>query len=71
VDGGELEADNVIVATHLPFLDRTGHFTVAEPSRSYVIAASLTDPTKIAKGTTRAHVCTFLLCDCGWLTSFA
>jgi glycine/D-amino acid oxidase-like deaminating enzyme/nitrite reductase/ring-hydroxylating ferredoxin subunit len=49
VDGGELEADNVIVATHLPFLDRTGHFTVAEPSRSYVIAASLTDPTKIAK----------------------
>ncbi len=50
VDGGELEADNVVVATHLPFLDRTGHFTVAEPSRSYAIAASLTDDTKMING---------------------
>ncbi len=48
--GGELEADQVVVATHLPFLDRTGHFTVTEPSRSYAIAASLTDPSKMIKG---------------------
>ena len=51
VDGGEIEADNVVVATHLPFLDRTGHFTVNEPARSYVVAATLTDPSKMIKGT--------------------
>jgi glycine/D-amino acid oxidase-like deaminating enzyme/nitrite reductase/ring-hydroxylating ferredoxin subunit len=49
VEGGELEADQVVVATHLPFLDRTGHFTVTEPDRSYVIAASLTDPSEMIK----------------------
>lgn len=43
-------ANNVVIATHLPFLDRTGHFSVCEPNRSYAIAASLADPSLMIKG---------------------
>lgn len=49
-DGGEIIADHVVLATHLPFMDRTGHFTVTSPSRSYCIAATLRDPSTLIKG---------------------
>ena len=38
---GELTADQVIVATHLPFLDVAGFFARAHPQRSYSIAAKV------------------------------
>ncbi|UJA21014.1 FAD-dependent oxidoreductase [Thermoleophilia bacterium SCSIO 60948] len=38
---GELEADNVVVATLMPFLDRGVFFARAYPTRSYVITARL------------------------------
>lgn len=38
---GSISADHVVVATHLPILDRSMHFTVAQPSRSYCIAVRL------------------------------
>lgn len=50
VEGGEIMATNVVLATHLPFLDRTGHFAVCSPSRSYCIAFTLTDPSKMIRG---------------------
>ena len=41
-DGGaELRADQVVVATLLPILDRSGHFARTYPSRSYGIAVTL------------------------------
>lgn len=43
-DGGSVTAGAVVLATHLPFLDRSAHFAVTEPSRSYCIAARLSDP---------------------------
>ena len=36
---GTVEADHVVVATHLPLLDRGFFFAMAHPSRSYAIAA--------------------------------
>src|SRR4051812_25384932 len=38
-DRGELRADRVVVATHLPFLDAGGFFARAHPYRSYALAA--------------------------------
>ena len=38
-DRGELRARDVVVATHLPFLDRGLFFAKAHPSRSYAVAA--------------------------------
>ena len=38
---GSLEAQHVIVATHLPILDRSGHFGVVEPNSSYCVAFTL------------------------------
>lgn len=40
-DHGTVRADDVVVATLLPFLDRGGFFARAFPSRSYVVAASI------------------------------
>lgn len=37
-DGGRVIADDVIVATHLPFLDRGLFFAKAHPHRSYAVA---------------------------------
>lgn len=37
--GGTIRADDVVVATHLPFLDRGLHFARAHPQMSYAIAA--------------------------------
>ena len=36
--GGVVEADQVVVATHLPFLDRGGLFARTHPERSYLMA---------------------------------
>jgi glycine/D-amino acid oxidase-like deaminating enzyme len=38
VDGGELEAGRVVVATHMPFLDRGLWWARTHPERSYVVA---------------------------------
>eukprot|EP01037_Dinobryon_pediforme_P028657 gene28657-32021_t len=35
------EADNVVLATHLPILDRSMHFAMLEPTRSHCIAARI------------------------------
>jgi glycine/D-amino acid oxidase-like deaminating enzyme/nitrite reductase/ring-hydroxylating ferredoxin subunit len=40
-EAGPLEADHVVLATHLPFLDRGGFFAKCHPSRSYALAARL------------------------------
>jgi glycine/D-amino acid oxidase-like deaminating enzyme/nitrite reductase/ring-hydroxylating ferredoxin subunit len=41
---GTLIADDVVVATLMPFLDRGGFFARAFPSRSYVVTARLSGP---------------------------
>ncbi len=41
---GKILADQVVVATLLPFLDRGGFFARAYPSRSYVITARISGP---------------------------
>lgn len=50
-DRGTLLADQVVVATHLPILDRSGHFARLKPSRSYCIAVALEDPKDMVKET--------------------
>jgi glycine/D-amino acid oxidase-like deaminating enzyme len=40
-DVGEIGADHVVLATHLPFLDRGGFFARAHPYRSYAMAVRL------------------------------
>lgn len=42
-DGLELQGGQVVLATHLPFLDRGGFFAKCHPTRSYCIAVRLTD----------------------------
>ena len=42
--GGAVESEHVVVATGLPFLDRSLFFARAHPERSYVIAAPVDDP---------------------------
>ena len=37
--GGRVEADHLVIATLMPFLDRGGFFARAHPKRSYVISA--------------------------------
>ena len=39
--GGQVTARHVVVATHLPFLDRGGFFARAHPVRSYALSATL------------------------------
>lgn len=39
--GHEIRADRVVVATHLPFLDRGAFFARAEPERSYAITVRI------------------------------
>lgn len=43
-DGAEISAANVILATHLPILDRSGHFAVLQPSRSHCILVRTKEP---------------------------
>ena len=40
-EGGEIRARDVIVATHMPFLDRGGFFAKLKPGRSYGVAATI------------------------------
>jgi glycine/D-amino acid oxidase-like deaminating enzyme len=42
-DRGDIAADHVVVATHLPFLDRGGFFARAHPYRSYAMAVRMRD----------------------------
>ena len=42
--GHTVTAGHVIVATHIPFLDRGGYFARTHPERSYAIAASIEGP---------------------------
>ena len=43
--GGQVvSAEQVVVATHLPFLDRGLYFARCHPERSYVVAGRTTDP---------------------------
>ncbi len=44
-DRGELVADDVVVATNVPFFDRGLYFARLEPKRSYVLAARLAGET--------------------------
>ena len=37
---GELTADQVVVATHFPFLDRGGYFARMHPERSYGLGST-------------------------------
>jgi glycine/D-amino acid oxidase-like deaminating enzyme/nitrite reductase/ring-hydroxylating ferredoxin subunit len=41
---GEVRAQRVVLATHLPFLDRGGFFARCHPERSYALAARLDGP---------------------------
>jgi glycine/D-amino acid oxidase-like deaminating enzyme/nitrite reductase/ring-hydroxylating ferredoxin subunit len=43
-DNGEIQANHVVIATLLPFLDRGGYFAYTYPSRSYGIAVQLESP---------------------------
>jgi glycine/D-amino acid oxidase-like deaminating enzyme/nitrite reductase/ring-hydroxylating ferredoxin subunit len=43
-EGGTVEADHVVLATHIPFLDRGGLFAKAHPKRSYCISARVDGP---------------------------
>ena len=42
--GGTIRADDVVVATHLPFLDRGLYFVKAHPQMSYAVAAPVESP---------------------------
>ena len=43
--GHRVTADRVILATHLPIVDRGGHFALVEPERSHGIGVRLDGPT--------------------------
>ena len=49
-DDVEVRAGHVVVATHLPFLDRGGFFAKCHPARSYALAARLTEGTPLPSG---------------------
>ncbi len=49
-DDVELHANHVVVATHLPFLDRGGFFAKCHPTRSYALAARLGEGAVIPEG---------------------
>jgi glycine/D-amino acid oxidase-like deaminating enzyme/nitrite reductase/ring-hydroxylating ferredoxin subunit len=49
-DHGELRATSVVLATHLPFLDRGGFFAKTYPSRSYALALRLREPAAAPNG---------------------
>lgn len=49
-NGPEVQADKVIIATHLPILDRSGHFSMVTPSKSYCVALQLKDGSKVPSG---------------------
>jgi len=45
LDGGvEIRAEQVILATHMPILDQSGHFGILSPSRSHCVLFKLSKP---------------------------
>jgi glycine/D-amino acid oxidase-like deaminating enzyme/nitrite reductase/ring-hydroxylating ferredoxin subunit len=48
--GVVVRADHVVLATHLPILDRGGFFAKSHPARSYAMAVRLTDGTPLPSG---------------------
>ena len=51
VEGGRsIQADQVVLATHLPFLDRGGFFAKCHPTRSYAIAVRLDEGARALQG---------------------
>jgi nitrite reductase/ring-hydroxylating ferredoxin subunit len=48
-DGGKIIANHVIIATHLPILDRSGHFASNKAKSSYCICVSLNDNKQIVQ----------------------
>jgi glycine/D-amino acid oxidase-like deaminating enzyme/nitrite reductase/ring-hydroxylating ferredoxin subunit len=49
-DTGDLVAPAVVIATHLPFLDRGGFFAKTHPSRSYALALELRSGASVPRG---------------------
>jgi glycine/D-amino acid oxidase-like deaminating enzyme/nitrite reductase/ring-hydroxylating ferredoxin subunit len=49
-NGGEVRAQHVVLATHLPFLDRGGFFAKTYPSRSYAVAVRVRDGAPVPTG---------------------
>ena len=47
---GDLRARHVVLATHLPFLDRGGFFAKAYPMRSYAMAVTLSEGAAMPRG---------------------
>jgi len=43
-DSGRIRANHVVIATHLPFLDRGFFFAKAHPGMSYAVAAEISEP---------------------------
>jgi glycine/D-amino acid oxidase-like deaminating enzyme/nitrite reductase/ring-hydroxylating ferredoxin subunit len=43
-DGPRVLAERVVLATHLPILDRGGHFALVEPERSYCLSMTADGP---------------------------
>jgi glycine/D-amino acid oxidase-like deaminating enzyme/nitrite reductase/ring-hydroxylating ferredoxin subunit len=43
-DQGKLHAGHVVIATHLPFIDKGAFFARTSPSRSYALAARMASP---------------------------
>lgn len=44
LEDGTVHAEHVVLATHLPIMDRSGHFAFLSPSRTHCIAVRLTQP---------------------------
>lgn len=49
-NGEEIIANNVVITTHLPILDVSGHFGVLEPSASYGVVFSLQNENELPQG---------------------
>ena len=47
---GSIEAKKVVLATHMPILDRGGHFGICSPTVSYCIAYTVKEGATIPKG---------------------
>ena len=43
-NGGTVVADQIVLATHIPFLDRGGFFAKVSPQRTYLLAVEVEEP---------------------------
>ncbi|KAL6068389.1 EF-hand calcium-binding domain-containing protein 3 [Balamuthia mandrillaris] len=48
-EDGSIEADYVVLATHLPILDRSNHFAFCKPVQSFCMACTLEDNSKMPR----------------------